>query len=162
MRRLSVREPNPAESGADSRSMPAQQESPDRVTAGATISEAFTAEGGFPEEEVTDASTHKQMVIGIGPLNREGVHPYVLESEPTEDRPDQTRLWGHQPGAPGEARVVGDYNTCEVQSLVKNVSYDIQTDDALHQSGPSPQEDVQQQINDMQQSMGVPGGPGMS
>ena len=103
-------------------------ESRDFVAEGATISHAFTAEGGIPEEEITDASTKAQMVIGIGPPNQEDVHPYILESEPTEQWPDQTQLWAHDPGAPGEARLVDRYNTYEANALVENVSFDIRAD----------------------------------
>lgn len=100
----------------------------DSVIEGATISHAFTAAGGIPEEEITDASTKSQMVIGIGPPNQEDVHPYILESEPTEQRPDQTQLWAHAPGAAGEARLVDSYNTYEANALVENVSFDIRAD----------------------------------
>lgn len=107
----------------------------DFVTEGAVISEAFTTKGGIPEEEITDASMKSQMVIGIGPMNQEGVHPYLLESVPTQKYPDQTQLVAHDPKGPGGARLVESYNTSEVNALVENVSFDIRADiDRMDQS----------------------------
>lgn len=102
----------------------AQEHGVDLVARGAHISKTLSDVGGIPAEEITDASTADEMIVGIGPVNEEDNHPYVLHSNGDAE----TELRAHAPEQPGGDRLVETYKTDEANTLVENVTYDLRVD----------------------------------
>lgn len=111
-------------SQAETRGPTAQEHGVDLVARGAHISKTLSDVGGIPAEEITDASTADEMIVGIGPLNEEDNHPYVLRSNGDAE----IELRAHAPEQSGGDRLVETYNTDEANALVENVTYDIRVD----------------------------------